>query len=73
MPVLKLIKATLSGGSSLRVTLPKSWCRLHKIDKNMNLQIIEHGVIVIFPPNVEELDTEKLVADIKGTLAFLRN
>ena len=32
MPVLKLIKATLSGGSSLRVTLPKSWCKLHKID-----------------------------------------
>lgn len=74
MPVLKLIKATLSGGSSLRVTLPKSWCKLHKIDKNMNLQIIEHGVIVIFPPNVKDIvDAEKLTADIKGTLAFLRN
>ncbi len=72
MPLLKSIKATLSGGS-LRVTLPRSWCQLNKLDKNMELQIIEHGVIVIFPPNVKDLDTEKLVADIKGTLSFLKN
>lgn len=73
MPTLKSVKATLSGSSSLRITLPKSWCKLHGIDKNIDLQIIEHGVIVIFPPNVKDVDAEKLTTDIKGTLAFLRN
>lgn len=73
MPILKMIRATLSGGSSLRITLPKSWCKLHKINGNTDLQVIEHGVIVIFPPNVKDLDVEKLVSDIKGTLAFLKN
>lgn len=72
MPLLKSIKATISGGS-VRVTLPSSWCRLYKIHKNTELQVIEHGVIVIFPPNVKDLDIEKLVSDIKGTLAFLKN
>lgn len=72
MPLLKAIKATITGGS-LRISLPSSWCKLHNIHKNTELQIIEHGVIVIFPPNVNNLDAEKLVADIKGTLAFLRN
>jgi hypothetical protein len=73
MPLLKSIKATISGGSSLRVTLPRSWCQLYKLNKNTELQLIEHGVIVIFPPNVKDIDAEKLVADIKGTLAFLKN
>ena len=74
MPTLKSVKATLSGGTSLRITLPKSWCKLHGINKNTDLQIIEHGVIVIFPPNVKDIvDAEKLTADIKGTLAFLKN
>lgn len=73
MPTLKSVKATLSGGASLRITLPKSWCKLYSIDKNTDFQIIEHGVIVIFPPNVKDIDAEKLTADIKGTLAFLRN
>lgn len=73
MPTLKSVKATISGGSSLRITLPKSWCKLHGIDKNVDLQIIEHGVIVIFPPSVKDVDAEKLTNDIKGTLAFLRN
>lgn len=73
MPILKTVKATLSGGSSVRITLFKSWCKMNGIVHNTELQAMEHGVIIIFPPKIDKnLDVERILADIRGTLNFLK-
>ena len=73
MPILKTVKATVSGGSSMRITLPKAWCDRNRVAHNTELQAMEHGVIIIFPPKIDKsLDVERLLADIRGTLNFLK-
>lgn len=73
MPILKTVKATVSGGSSMRITLPKAWCDRNRISQNTELQAMEHGVIIIFPPKIDKsLDVERILADIRGTLNFLK-
>lgn len=73
MPTLDSVLVTRSGGASMRVTLPKPWCNTNKIEHHSNLQIMVHGVIIIFPPSVDRtLDVDKLITDIKSTLNFLK-
>lgn len=73
MPTIDSVLITQSGGASMRVTLPKEWCKMNKVVHHSNLQIMVHGVVIIFPPNVDKsLDVDKLVTDIKSTLNFLK-
>lgn len=73
MPKLTDMMVTQSGGSSLRVTLPKSWCKENKLKHHDTVQVMSHGVLVIFPPNVnKDLDVDKIMIDIRSTLNFLK-
>jgi antitoxin component of MazEF toxin-antitoxin module len=73
MPKIDSLLITQSGGASLRVTLPKTWCKDNHIKHHDTVQMMIHGVIVIFPPTVDKsLDVDKLMIDIKHTLNFLK-
>lgn len=57
----------------MRVTLPKPWCRLNHIEHESQMQILEHGVLIIFPPKIDKnMDISKLLEDIRSTLTFLK-
>jgi phosphate uptake regulator len=74
MPLLGIVQATQTGGSSMRITLPKPWCRLHNITHGSQMQILEHGVLIIFPPKIDKgMDISKLLEDIRSTLTFLKD
>jgi hypothetical protein len=73
MPTIDSVLVTRSGGASMRITLPKPWCKLNKIEHHSSLQIMVHGVVIIFPPVIDKtLDVDKLMADVKSTLSFLK-
>jgi antitoxin component of MazEF toxin-antitoxin module len=72
MPMLKTIVVSKVGGS-FRMTMPGSWVKMHEIKHHTELQIMEHGAIVVFPPRIDKsLDNEKLITDIRSTLNFLK-
>jgi hypothetical protein len=73
MPLLGIVKATQTGGSSMRVTLPKSWCHCNNIMHVSQMQVMDHGVLIIFPPKIDKgMDVNKLMDDIRSTLTFLK-
>jgi len=38
------------------------------------MQILEHGVLIIFPPKIDKgMDISKLLEDIRSTLTFLKD
>jgi len=38
------------------------------------MQILEHGVLIIFPPKIDKgMDINKLMEDIRSTLSFLKD
>jgi len=73
MPLLGIIQATQTGGSSMRVTLPKPWCYTNHIVHGSQMQVLNHGVLIIFPPKIDKnMDINKLMEDIRSTLTFLK-
>jgi len=73
MPLLGIIQATQTGGSSMRVTLPKPWCNTNNIVHGSQMQVLNHGVLIIFPPKIDKtMDINKLMEDIRSTLTFLK-
>jgi len=73
MPIIRSMIVTKSGSSSMRVTLPGPWRKTNKIKHGDTLQCLEHGVLIIFPPAMDEkVDADKMAADIRGAIAFLK-
>jgi len=58
----------------MRITLPIQWVKENKITHHSDLQIIEHGgVLVIFPPKIDNMDVDGLMTNIRSTLNFLKS
>ena len=57
----------------MRVTLPKPWCYTNHIVHGSQMQVLNHGVLIIFPPKIDKnMDINKLMEDIRSTLTFLK-
>lgn len=68
MPIFRTTKAIPSGGS-LRITIPATWVKSAHVEAGTELQLLDHGVLIIFPPKVSNnLDIDSLTRDIKTTL-----
>lgn len=73
MPTLRSMLVTLSGGASFRVTLPGAWCKSGGVKNHDELQVLDSGVLVIFPPHMDkDLDIEKFMIDLRGGLTFMK-
>jgi hypothetical protein len=72
MPTIRSVLVSQSGGASMRITLPGPWVKMNGVKHHDELQIIDHGVLIIIPPRMKkEIDVDKLAVDIKGVFAFL--
>jgi len=60
-------------GGSMRVTLPNSWCKVNNIQHGSVLQVMEHGMLIVFPLEIDEkMNIDKMLIDIKGAMTFLK-
>ena len=68
MPIFRTVKAIPSGGSK-RITLPAAWTKQHGVKTGDDLQLLDHGVLIVFPPKLNsKLDIDALMRDIRATL-----
>lgn len=68
MPMFRTVKAIPSGGSK-RITLPAAWTKQHNVKAGDDLQLLDHGVLIVFPPKINgNLDVDSLTRDIRATL-----
>ena len=68
MPMFRTVKAIPSGGSK-RITLPAAWTKQHNVSAGDDLQLLDHGVLIVFPPKINgNLDVDGLTRDIRATL-----
>ena len=68
MPIFRTVKAIPSGGSK-RITLPATWTKQHGVKAGDDLQLLDHGVLIVFPPKINSnLNLDDLTRDIRATL-----
>ena len=73
MPIIRSVLVSQSGGASMRITLPGAWVKMNGVKHHDELQIIDHGVLIIIPPRMKgDIDIDKLATDIRGVFTFLK-
>ena len=72
MPSWRSVKAVFQGGST-RITLPATWVKASNLKHGDDVQILEHGVLIIFPPSMpDDATMAKIIEDLKGAVLGLR-
>jgi len=55
-----------TGGDSLAVVLPKSWCKFKDLKSGDKVSIIGNGILIILPPGTSDEEKAKVKKILEG-------